>query len=62
MIMATRQANKLLKEIKKEYPNAKILKTALGEMVSSQRLPLANAKVEACGNENFRRNLLPQLH
>ena len=37
MIMATRQTTKLLKEIKKEYPNAKILRTALGEMVSNER-------------------------
>lgn len=35
--MATRQANKLLKEIKKEYPNAKIQGTALGEMVSIEK-------------------------
>lgn len=35
--MATRQASKLLKEIKKEYPNAKILRTALGEMVSIEK-------------------------
>ena len=29
---------------------------------NSQRPPLANAEVGACGNKSFRRNLLPQLH